>query len=68
MGDEKIEEATKLKEKEISTEDEIEKPMDSKFLKFCERHNINSNLVMLKITLFVMYGGKKTKVFSIHFF
>lgn len=26
--------------------------------KFCQRHGINPNLIMLKITLFVMYGGK----------
>lgn len=57
MGEEKIEEATKLKEKEMSTEDEIEKPELTKFSKFCQRHGINSNLIMLKITLFVMYGG-----------
>lgn len=26
--------------------------------KFCKKHGINPNLIMLKITLFVMYGGK----------
>ncbi|XP_031619011.1 uncharacterized protein LOC116338090 isoform X2 [Contarinia nasturtii] len=57
MGEEKIEETTKLKEKEISTEDEIEKPELTKFSEFCQRHGINSNLIMLKITLFVMYGA-----------
>lgn len=47
----------KPKEKEISTEtDDIDKP-ETKFSKFCQRHGINSNLIMLKITLFVMYGG-----------
>lgn len=36
-----------------------EKPEDlTRFGKFCQRHGINSNLIMLKITLFVMYGGK----------
>lgn len=59
MGEEKVEETTKLKEKEISTEnDEIEKPELTKFGKFCQRKGINSNLIMLKITLFVMYGGR----------
>lgn len=62
MGDEKIdeklEELSKLREKEISTENEIEKPELTKFGKFCQRHGINSNLIMLKITLFVMYGGE----------
>lgn len=65
MGEEdkpKMEE--KHKEKEISTEDEIEKPELTKFHKFCERHGINSNLIMLKITLFVMYGGMLMKWWS----
>lgn len=26
--------------------------------KFCQKHGINPNLIMLKVTLFVMYGGK----------
>lgn len=30
----------------------------SRFEKYCERFNINPNLVMLKVTLFMMYGGK----------
>lgn len=30
----------------------------TKWGKFCLRHGINPNLIMLKITLFVMYGGK----------
>lgn len=65
MGEDKEDE--KLKEKEmtkefmrdtcISTENDIEKPEQTKFSKFCDRHGINSNLIMLKITLFVMYGG-----------
>lgn len=50
MGDEKV------KEKEVST-DTLEKPELTKVGKFCQRHGINSNLIMLKITLFVMYGG-----------
>lgn len=32
----------------------------TKWGKFCLRHGINPNLIMLKITLFVMYGGKRT--------
>lgn len=31
---------------------------NTKFVDFCQRHNINPNLIMLKITLFVMYGGE----------
>lgn len=31
---------------------------ETKFQEFCRRHGINPNLVMLKITLFVMYGGE----------
>jgi hypothetical protein len=38
--------------------DTNEKPELSKFGRFCHRHGINSNLIMLKITLFVMYGGE----------
>lgn len=30
----------------------------SRFGEFCQRHGINPNLIMLKITLFVMYGGE----------
>lgn len=54
MGEEK------LKDKEVSTEiqTDFEKPEYTKFGEFCEKHGINSNLIMLKITLFVMYGGK----------
>lgn len=68
MGEEdklKIEE--KLKEKEISTEDEIEKPELTEFRKFCLRHGINANLIMLKITLFVMYGGMNQRFCRIYF-
>lgn len=25
---------------------------------FCKKYNINYNLIMLKVTLFLMYGGK----------
>jgi hypothetical protein len=25
--------------------------------RFCQKHGVNSNLVMLKVTLFVMHGG-----------
>lgn len=34
----------------------------TKWGKFCLRHGINPNLIMLKITLFVMYGGKFTVI------
>lgn len=36
----------------------VEKVKPSKFGEFCRRNGINPNLIMLKITLFVMYGGK----------
>lgn len=39
------------------TDTELEKPELTKVGKFCQRRGINSNLIMLKITLFVMYGG-----------
>lgn len=42
---------------EIAT-DTCEKVELTKFGKFCRKYGINSNLIMLKITLFVMYGGK----------
>lgn len=65
MGEEdKLKMEERLKEKEMSTEDDIDKPELTAFFKFCDRHGINANLIMLKITLFVMYGGKannKTK-------
>lgn len=61
MGEEKAEEVSKLKEKEVSTDDDIEKPELTRLHKFCERHGINPNLIMLKITLFVMYGGTQKK-------
>lgn len=54
--EERLEE--RLKEKEMSTEDDIDKPELTAFYKFCDRRGINANLIMLKITLFVMYGGK----------
>lgn len=60
MGEEdKLKMEEKLKEKESSTEDDIDKPELTTFTKFCARHGINPNLIMLKITLFVMYGGRK---------
>lgn len=56
---------TVVDEKDIGTETMDggaiidEKPEElTRFGKFCQRHGINSNLIMLKITLFVMYGGK----------
>lgn len=57
MGEEK----EKMKEKEINTDTDFEKPELTEFGKFCQKHGINSNLIMLKITLFVMYGGKYIK-------
>lgn len=60
MGEEdKLKMEEKLKEKEMSTEDDIDKPELTALSKFCNRHGINANLIMLKITLFVMYGGNE---------
>lgn len=42
----------------VATETEIEKPELTEFGKFCQRHGINPNLIMLKVSLFLMYGGK----------
>ncbi|XP_036328087.1 uncharacterized protein LOC118740595 isoform X1 [Rhagoletis pomonella] len=36
---------------------EMEKVKPSKFAEFCRHNGINPNLIMLKITLFVMYGA-----------
>lgn len=58
MGEETNEEhAAAIKEinRGVDTEDLLKK---GKGQKFCLRHGINPNLVMLKITLFVMYGGE----------
>lgn len=38
----------------------------TKYEKFCKRFGINPNLVMLKMTLFFMYGGKYDK-FKFHY-
>jgi hypothetical protein len=42
-------------ETETSPDDSDEK---SSWVKFCNKRGINSNLIMLKVTLFVMYGGE----------
>ncbi|CAD6999843.1 unnamed protein product [Ceratitis capitata] len=36
-----------------------EKVKPSQFGEFCRRNGINPNLIMLKITLFVMYGARR---------
>lgn len=49
------------------TQTEVKKSDDEKngpLAKFFEKHAINSNLVMLKVTLFVMHGGEKMKKLS----
>lgn len=56
-ADEKEKELAREFTKDMATENDIEKPELTKFGKFCYRHGINPNLIMLKITLFVMYGG-----------
>lgn len=40
------------------TETQTDEKQMTKFSKFCNRRGINPNLIMLKITLFVMYGGR----------
>ncbi|XP_034667187.1 uncharacterized protein LOC117900808 isoform X1 [Drosophila subobscura] len=48
----------KMVNEEIATEPvQLEKVELSKFGEYCQRHGINPNLIMLKITLFVMYGA-----------
>ncbi|XP_037957428.1 uncharacterized protein LOC119687242 [Teleopsis dalmanni] len=42
---------------DTATETQTEKAEHTKFAKFCQRKGINPNLIMLKITLFVMYGA-----------
>lgn len=42
----------------MSNGDESVEEKNSRYKEFCEKWNINSNLVMLKLTLFVLYGGK----------
>lgn len=31
----------------------------SAWSKFCQKRGVNSNLILLKVTLFVMHGGKR---------
>lgn len=40
------------------TQNEYERSEKSSWAKFCNRRGVNPNLVMLKLTLFVMHGGK----------
>ncbi|EDV32517.1 uncharacterized protein Dana_GF15870, isoform A [Drosophila ananassae] len=48
----------KMVNEEMATEPiRTEKVELSRFGEFCQRHGINPNLIMLKITLFVMYGA-----------
>jgi hypothetical protein len=53
--------ARRMKTASIETEtnpDDIDEK--SPWVKFCTKRGINSNLVMLKVTLFVMYGGESS--------
>lgn len=43
-------------ETQTQSEDDDKK---SSWGKFCNKRGINSNLLMLKVTLFVMHGGKE---------
>jgi hypothetical protein len=47
---------------EMGTDTNADKADDTKMNKFCRKHGINPNLIMLKITLFVMYGGKLMEI------
>lgn len=54
-------------EKTKSTSNETQTQSDedgkkSSFDNFCHKRGINSNLLMLKVTLFVMHGGKKIRI------
>ncbi|XP_058980577.1 uncharacterized protein LOC101900156 isoform X2 [Musca domestica] len=46
-----------MRGEEVATETVYIPPENSRFAEFCQRHGINPNLIMLKITLFVMYGA-----------
>lgn len=64
----KTEIKNEVKEKDTmatGTDTELEKEELTKLGKFCHRHGINSNLIMLKITLFVMYGGELRAVLNL---
>lgn len=50
---------------EIQTSNEDEK---SSWAKFCRKHGVNPNLIMLKITLFVLHGGKNFVLFVFNLF
>lgn len=58
MGEEKVNNAKEKDTMATGTDTELEKPDLTNFGKYCQRRGINSNLIMLKITLFVMYGGR----------
>lgn len=45
----------KSSDSKMSGKKEIE---DGPLQRFCKKCNINYNLIMLKVTLFLMYGGK----------
>ncbi|XP_016945288.2 uncharacterized protein [Drosophila suzukii] len=48
----------KMVSEEMATDPAITEKVElSRFGEFCQRHGINPNLIMLKITLFVMYGA-----------
>lgn len=46
---------TKSSDPKMSRKKETE---DGPIQRFCTKYNVNYNLIMLKITLFLMYGGK----------
>lgn len=52
-----MKEAVSSETQTVNKED-VNDPAEKTFWsKFCQKHGINSNLVMLKVTLFVMHGG-----------
>lgn len=59
--------------KSTSNETQTQSDEDNKkssWAKFCNKRGINPNLLMLKVTLFVMHGGKEKNVikFATHLF
>ena len=43
---------------EMQTAPDEDNEEKTAWAKFCGRHGVNPNLVMLKLTLFVMHGGE----------
>lgn len=50
--------AAMVKSSDTKTPGKTETEDDGPIRRFCKKCNINYNLIMLKVTLFLMYGGK----------